>query len=62
MIAPGATGSISWTSDLDCTDGSGVNNHWDVKLIRNNGNVHYCGNLSPGQDVTVNTPDLCFPD
>jgi len=62
VIAPGATGTISWTSDLSCTDASGVDNHWDVKFIRNNGNVHYCGYLSPGQDVTANTPDLCFPN
>lgn len=61
VIAPGATATIKWTSDLDCTDGLGVDNHWDVKLFRNNGNVHYCGRLRQGQDVRVDTPDLCFP-
>jgi hypothetical protein len=60
VIASGASGTIAWTSDLDCTDASGVGNHWDVKLIRNNGKVHYCGNLGAGQDVKVDTPDLCF--
>ena len=61
MIAPGATGTIGWTSDYACTDPStGQPNHWDIKLIRNNGNVHHCGNLAQGQDVRVNTPDLCF--
>jgi hypothetical protein len=62
VIASGATGTISWTSDLNCTDALGVQNHWDIKLIRDNGNVHYCSYLLPGQDVKVNTPDLCFPD
>ena len=62
VIAPGATGTISWTSDLSCTDGSGVDNDWDVKFYRNNGQVHYCSRLRPGQDVKVDTPDLCFPD
>ena len=62
VIAPGATGTISWTSDLNCTDSSGVDNHWEVKFIRNIGTVHYCGNLGPGQDVKVDTPDLCVPN
>lgn len=62
VIAPGATATISWTSDLNCTDASGVANHWEVKLFRNNGQVHYCGNLSQSQGVKVNTPDLCFPN
>jgi hypothetical protein len=62
VIASGATGSIPWTSDLNCTDASGVENHWDVKFIRANGNVHYCGYLAPSQAVKVNTPDLCFPN
>ena len=60
-IASGATGKISWTSDLNCTDALGVENHWDIKLFRENGNVHYCGHLTPSQGVTVNNPDLCFP-
>lgn len=62
VIAPGSSGTISWTSDLNCTDDSGVENHWDVKLIRNIGTVHYCSQLRPGQNVKVNTPDLCFLD
>lgn len=32
-IAPGATSTISWTSDLDCEDASGVPNTFDVKFI-----------------------------
>lgn len=62
VIPAGDTGTISWTSDLNCTDASGVDNYWDVKLIRNNGKVHYCGHLGPGQDVKVDTPDLCYPN
>lgn len=62
VIQPGASATIRWTSDLNCTDASGVNNHWDVRFVRNNGHVHYCSRLRPGQDVRVNTPDLCFPD
>jgi hypothetical protein len=61
VIASGATGKISWTSDLNCTDALGTENHWDIKLFRKDGNVHYCGHLTAGQDVSVNTPDLCFP-
>ena len=61
VIQPGATGTINWTSDWNCVDsGTGAANHWDVKFIRKNGETHYCGNLSQSQDVTVNTPDLCF--
>ncbi|MCB1741383.1 MAG: hypothetical protein KDK91_13490, partial [Gammaproteobacteria bacterium] len=59
VISPGTSGTISWTSDLDCSSG-GVDNEWDVKLIRQNGNVHYCSELGPGQDVSLDTPDLCF--
>ncbi len=59
-IAPGATETISWTSDLDCTDGSGVPNHWDVKLIRSIGLTHYCSDLSQSEAVSVDAPDLCF--
>jgi hypothetical protein len=59
-IAPGATETINWTSDLDCTDASGVPNHFDVKLSRSIGNVHYCGNLVQSEAVSVDTPDLCF--
>ena len=62
VIQPGASATISWTSDLNCTDASGVNNHWDVQFIRNIGRVHYCARLRPGQDVRVDTPDLCTPD
>jgi opacity protein-like surface antigen len=60
VIAPGATGTINWTSDLDCTDASGVPNHWDVKFFRANGHVHYCGHLSQSEPVSLDTPDLCF--
>lgn len=60
VIAPGATGTINWTSDLDCTDDSGVANHWDVKLYRANGQVHYCGNLSWSEPVSIEAPDLCY--
>ena len=59
-IAPGATETIGWTSDLDCVDPSGVPNHWDVKLIRANGLTHYCGYLVQSQPVSIDTPDLCF--
>jgi hypothetical protein len=59
-IAPGATGTINWTSDLDCEDDSGVPNHFDVKLIRSIGKEHYCDNLDRSEAVRVNTPDLCF--
>jgi hypothetical protein len=61
VIAPGATGTISWTSDLNCTDASGVQNFFDVKLVRKNGNTHYCGRLVPSQGVKIDAPDLCFP-
>jgi hypothetical protein len=60
VIAPHTTETINWTSDLDCTDDSGVQNHWDVKLYRANGQVHYCGNLARSEAVSINTPDLCF--
>jgi hypothetical protein len=49
-----------WTSDLDCTDASGVPNQWDVKLCRANGQVHYCGHLAERQPVTLDAPDLCL--
>jgi hypothetical protein len=62
VIPAGATGSIPWTSDLNCTDASGVENHWNVKFIRATGSEHYCGYLAPSQAVTVNTPNLCFPN
>jgi len=62
IIPAGESRTISWTSDLSCTDASGVENHWDVRLIRNNGNEHYCSYMRPGQDVRINTPDLCFLD
>ena len=60
VIAPGSSKKIKWTSDLDCASG-GIDNEWDVKLFRNNGKVHYCSELGPGQDVNINKPDLCFP-
>jgi hypothetical protein len=60
VIAPGATGTISWTSDLNCTDASGVQNVFDVKLFRKNGNTHYCGRLVQSQSVRIDAPDLCF--
>jgi hypothetical protein len=59
-IAPGATGTISWTSDLNCADGSGVLNVFDVKLIRKIGMTHYCSRLVQNQGVTLDAPDLCF--
>lgn len=62
VIAPGATGTINWTSDLGCNDPStGKSNQWDVKLIRANKIVHYCGQMIQSQSVRVDTPDLCFP-
>ena len=60
VIQPNATGTINWTSDLDCTDASGVPNHWDVKLYRANGQVHYCGHLAQSQSVTLDAPDICW--
>jgi hypothetical protein len=59
-IAPNATETIEWTSDLDCEDGAGVENQWDVKLYRSIGKVHYCDNLSPSEPISINAPDLCF--
>ena len=59
-IAPGATGTISWTSDLNCKDGSGVSNVFDVKLVRQNGSTHYCSGLVQSQGVRIDTPELCF--
>jgi hypothetical protein len=58
-IQPGDTRTISWTSDLDCTDDSGVPNHWDIKLIRSIGSTHYCGHLVQSEAVTVEAPDSC---
>jgi hypothetical protein len=60
VIAPGATGTISWTSDLNCTDALGVPNVFDVKLVRKQGATHYCSRLVQSQAVTIDTPDLCF--
>ena len=60
VIAPGDTGTISWTSDLNCEDGSGVSNVFDVKLVRQNGKTHYCSRLVQSQSVKIDTPDLCF--
>jgi len=59
-IAPRATGTISWTSDLNCKDGSGVSNVFDVKLVRQNGSTHYCSRLVQSQGVRIDTPELCF--
>lgn len=58
-IAPGASSTIGWTSDFSCTD-NGAPNVFDVKLIRKDGNTHYCGGLVQSQGVKVDTPDLCF--
>ena len=33
-IRAGETGTIEWTSDLDCSDDSGIDNVFDVKLVR----------------------------
>ena len=61
-IQPGGTKTIKWTSDYSCIDsGTGQPNLWDVKLIRANGNKHYCGNLSQSEPVDIDTPDLCNP-
>jgi hypothetical protein len=62
VIAAGATGTISWTSDLNCTDASGVPNVFDVKLVRQNGGSHYCSRLVQSQGVRIDTPELCFPN
>ena len=61
VIPAGQTRTINWTSDLDCTDASGVPNRWDVKLIRSIGTTHYCGYMDQSRPVEVDTPDLCFP-
>jgi hypothetical protein len=60
VIKSGATGTINWTSDANCKDNLENPNHWDIKLIRKNGEVHFCGGLAQSQPVRVNTPDLCF--
>jgi hypothetical protein len=59
-IRAGDTGTIDWTSDLDCTDDSNVPNIFDVKLVRSIGKVHSCDNLQPSEAVTLEAPDLCF--
>ena len=59
VIKPGDTGIIEWTSDLNCEDGSGVKNVFDVKLVRQNGETHYCSRLVQSQSVKIDTPDLC---
>jgi hypothetical protein len=59
-IAPGATETISWTSDLNCADASGVPNTFDVKFIRKIGATHYCSGLGQSQGVKLDAPDLCF--
>lgn len=59
-IRAGDTGTIEWTSDLDCTDDSGNENVFDVKLVRSIGAVHSCDNLSPSEAIRLNAPDLCF--
>ena len=59
-IAPNATETIEWTSSLNCQDGFGVDNEWDVKLYRSIGKVHYCDNLSPSEPVSINAPESCF--
>lgn len=60
VIAPGATKTISWTSDLNCEDGTGVANVFDVKLVRKIGATHYCSRLTPSQGVKLDAPDQCF--
>jgi hypothetical protein len=59
-IHAGDTGTINWTSDLDCNDPSGVPNVFDVKLVRSIGKVHSCDNLQQSEAVRLNAPDLCF--
>lgn len=59
-IRSGDTGTINWTSDLDCTDDSGVANIFDVKLVRSIGQVHACDNLQRSEAVRLEAPDLCF--
>ncbi len=59
-IAPGATGTIGWTSDLNCFDASGVPNVFDVKFIRKTGATHSCSGLRQSQGVRLDAPDLCF--
>ncbi|MEM9388248.1 MAG: hypothetical protein AAGA68_24570 [Pseudomonadota bacterium] len=62
VIPPGDTRQIRWVSDVNCTDGVGVPNVWHLKLIRNNGNVHYCTNIGPSGDVRVDIENSCLPD
>ena len=59
-IRAGDTGTINWTSDLDCTDDSGVPNVFSVKFVRSIGQVHSCDNLQQSEAVRLNAPDLCF--
>ena len=61
VIARGGTGTINWTSDFSCTY-EGEPRVFDIKLIRKIGTTHYCGGLVQNQSVTVNAPDLCFPN
>jgi hypothetical protein len=60
VIAAGATGTILWTSDLDCEDGAGVPNILDVKFIRKIGQTHYCSGMEQSQAVRLDAPDICF--
>jgi hypothetical protein len=61
VIPPnGGVGSISWVSDLDCNDAFGDPNHWDVKLYRSIGKVHYCSFLTPSQPVWIDAPNDCI--
>jgi hypothetical protein len=61
VIPPnGGVGSISWVSDLDCNDAFGDPNHWDVKLYRSIGKVHYCSFLTPSQMVWIDAPNSCI--
>ncbi len=60
VVAPGASGTISWTSDLDCEDGFGVPNVLDVKFIRKIGQTHYCSGMEQSQAVRLDAPDICF--
>ena len=60
VIAPRATGTISWTSDLDCEDGFGVPIILDVKFIRKIGQTHECSGMRQSQAVSLDAPNICF--
>lgn len=60
VIAPRATGTIGWTSDLDCEDGFGDPTVLDVKFIRKIGQTHECSGMGQSQAVSLEAPNLCF--